>query len=65
MTPFVIVRWREIAMIVDDALELPTEERPAFVQAACGRDPALRREVGYLLAHLPDEAPVRSSEGES
>ena len=45
---------QRIEDLCDAALELPADERAAFVAAACGNDDALRREVEALLAHAPD-----------
>ena len=42
-------RWRRIDRIFARALELPPEERQAFVDETCGDDPDLRRELGRLL----------------
>jgi serine/threonine protein kinase len=39
-----------VSAIVGEALERPAPERPAFVNAACGGDEALRAEVESLLA---------------
>ncbi len=43
-------RWRRIEEILDEALELPPEETPAFLDDACAGDPELRAEVEALLA---------------
>jgi len=60
MTP---ERWKEIKEILSRALELNRDQRPAYLDAACG-DPTLRREVSALLVaeesvaddflHVPD-----------
>jgi serine/threonine-protein kinase len=42
-------RWRAVKRTVDDALELPVEERAAFLDRACGVDTALRQEVDRLI----------------
>ena len=42
-------RWREIEQVLDRALDLPTDERAAFLESACGADVALRNEVEHLL----------------
>jgi eukaryotic-like serine/threonine-protein kinase len=44
-------RWRRIDTIFKSALELPTAERAAFLEAACAGDPSLRREVESLIDH--------------
>lgn len=41
--------WQRVKAIVGDALELPEDERAAFVQAACADDRALRDEVESLV----------------
>jgi Tol biopolymer transport system component len=42
--------WRRIEQIYDAALQRAPSERGAFLDAACGEDEALRREVAQLLA---------------
>src|SRR5688572_12560433 len=42
-------RWRQIDSLLERALDLPPEERPAFLEAACGSDHALRVQVQQLL----------------
>ena len=55
MTP---ERWQQIKTVLDQALELKTEERAAFLDHVCSVDASLRKEVEKLLAG-DDE--VRSS----
>jgi eukaryotic-like serine/threonine-protein kinase len=55
MTP---ERWQQIRGVLGEALELPPEQRSAFLQRNCSSDPSLRQEVETLLASSPD---VRSS----
>jgi eukaryotic-like serine/threonine-protein kinase len=43
-------RWPEVNRAVDAALELPPEERAAFIDRACVADTELRRQVERLLA---------------
>src|SRR5262245_51575943 len=43
-------RWRRMFEVFGDALERPAAEREAFLVAACGGDPELRREIDQLLA---------------
>ncbi|MGH9937326.1 MAG: serine/threonine-protein kinase, partial [Blastocatellia bacterium] len=43
-------RWARIDQLLDEALERPLEERPAFLDESCGADGDLRREVESLLA---------------
>ncbi|MCP4654137.1 MAG: serine/threonine protein kinase [bacterium] len=40
---------QRVMQLVNAALEQPPTERPAWLEASCGEDPALRREVGELL----------------
>ena len=49
MTQDVQERWWFIDSIFSEALGLSPEEREAFLQAACGQDPGLRREVDDLF----------------
>ena len=42
-------RWDEVSRISSEALELPPEERAAFVAAQCSDDEELRSEVSSLL----------------
>ncbi len=44
-------RWQRLKAIVGEALERPETERAAYLEAACGGDEALRREVASLLEH--------------
>jgi eukaryotic-like serine/threonine-protein kinase len=46
MTP---ERWARIKEILGAALELPTEERPAFLKLNCGSDSSIHEEVERLL----------------
>lgn len=43
-------RWRRIEAILDEALELPEEDRLSFLDRVCSGDPELRRDVEALLA---------------
>ncbi len=43
-------RWHELDRLFERALELPAEEREAFVAAECGDDLELARELRALLA---------------
>ncbi len=49
MTQDVQERWWFIDSIFSEALGLSPEQREAFLQAACGQDPGLRREVDDLF----------------
>src|SRR5260370_4169116 len=46
MTP---ERWQQVKAVLDEALELAPEQRPAFLEQACSTDHSLRREVESLL----------------
>jgi serine/threonine protein kinase len=43
-------RWRLIAPLLEQALEMPPEKRGAFLDQACGGDSGLRAEIEALLA---------------
>jgi serine/threonine protein kinase len=43
-------RWQHIAPLLDQALDLPSDQRGAFLDRACGADPALRAAVEDLLS---------------
>jgi dienelactone hydrolase len=42
-------RWRQIDELLERALEISPEDRPAFLETACSRDPELRSQVERLL----------------
>src|SRR5262245_30188938 len=44
-------RWNQINRLWDAAMEVPEEERPAFLERNCQGDEELRREVESLLAY--------------
>jgi serine/threonine protein kinase/Tol biopolymer transport system component len=44
-------RWRQIDEIFETALELPADERAAFIERACAGDLGLRAEVESLIAN--------------
>src|SRR5262249_40025540 len=48
MTP---ERYREVGRIFRAASEIPTDQRNAFLDATCGEDTALRKDVESLLGH--------------
>ncbi len=64
-------RWQEINRIFDAAVEIPAEERPAFLRVICGDDESLRRDVEAMLAADADaqsfleESPLRDSTTEA
>jgi serine/threonine protein kinase len=43
-------RWERMQAVFERALEAPGRERPAVLDAACGDDLALRREIEAMLA---------------
>ena len=43
-------RWRRIEILLDQALDLPSDERDVLLDTACAGDPGLRAEVELLLA---------------
>jgi hypothetical protein len=45
-------RWRQVKEIASDVCDLSVDERPAAVEARCGSDPELRREVDAFLSTL-------------
>ena len=51
MTP---ERWQQVKRLVNSALELTPEERPAYLDRACSGDHSLRREVDALLDSVAD-----------
>ena len=42
--------WQRVKQIVQDALDRPVDERPAYIDVACQGDATLRQEVDDLLA---------------
>lgn len=52
MTP---ERWQQIKVVLQDALELPVQQRSGFLAEACSDDPALRQEVQSFLVLNDDE----------
>jgi hypothetical protein len=48
--PLLPGRWKELAPLLDAALEREAHERPAFIDRACVGDPALCAELEMLLA---------------
>ena len=55
-------RWRKLKRIFSEAVELPPEDRPAFLEKACVEDPALRVEIERLiLDHDADEPLLRGA----
>jgi serine/threonine protein kinase/WD40 repeat protein len=70
MTP---ERWQQVCDLLEKALELAPEQRPAFLDKACSTDHSLRREVESLIAssqqvqssflQAPPLAPVAITKG--
>ena len=48
-------RWREVERVLDGALDLPRDERAAFLETAYGADAEVRAEVERIL-HARDQA---------
>src|SRR5690348_3677803 len=50
-------KWQAIKRIVSDALELPLDERAAYVEVACARQSDLRQDVEAILRahHVTDQ----------
>ena len=42
-------RWRQVDLLLEEAIEIPPEHRSAFLDRACSADPGLRRDVDALL----------------
>jgi serine/threonine protein kinase len=59
MTP---ERWQQIKVVLQDALELPVQQRSGFLAEACPGDPALRQSVESFLAMDDQEAPTEMPE---
>ena len=55
-------RHRRLKDLVEAALEMPIEERTAFLEAECAADPALLKEASDLLAVYSDEDPAQEAE---
>jgi serine/threonine protein kinase len=51
-------RWQQVKCVLQEALEIAPEQRPAFLDRACSTDHSLRREVESLLSSSNE---VRSS----
>ena len=47
-------RWTRVEQILDAALELPLEQRAAYLDQSCGDDASLREEVTRLLRSCDD-----------
>src|SRR5215813_2100731 len=50
-------RWKQVSRIFKSVLELKAEDRPAFIEAECGADASLRRDLELLIeSHQKAEA---------
>jgi tetratricopeptide (TPR) repeat protein/tRNA A-37 threonylcarbamoyl transferase component Bud32/TolB-like protein len=49
MKPFSVQRWRQVEQLLDAALDVPAEQRAAFLDTACAGDAELRADVDRLL----------------
>lgn len=49
-------RWQEVTRIWEAALDVPAEDRAAYLDDACSGDASLRAEVASLLAHDRDDS---------
>src|SRR6185369_8448402 len=59
MTPSVSVeRWKTLEPIIDAAVEIAPDRRPAFLRQACSGDVVLQAEVEQLLSELEVEDPL-------
>jgi len=48
-------RWRRLDALLEQAMDLPSDEQRAWLDRACGDDVGLRRDLESLLAHdLPE-----------
>lgn len=56
MTRITPERWQQVKVVLYDALELPPQRRPEFLNEACSSDDSLRKEVESLLSLGDDEA---------
>lgn len=54
-------RWRQIEDLYRASLDIPEDERDAFLRAKCGADDQLRMEVERLLADDVEESPLIAS----
>lgn len=61
MEPKNQLAWHRVEALLDAVLDLPPEQRSAYLDAACADDPTLRREVESLLA-LETQAQARLGE---
>src|SRR5262245_13124859 len=58
-------RWKRIEQVFESAVELPAEDRPAFLDRACDGDLELRKEVDALLGAERDlDQPIQAAVAE-
>ncbi len=58
MTP---ERWQKVEEVFETAIELPAEEREAFLTQVCGEDDDLRTEIASLLENEAEETFFQSA----
>jgi hypothetical protein len=51
-------RWRRIEEVFQASLDVPAEQRQAFVRETCGEDSHLRDEVESLLSRDSADSPL-------
>ena len=49
-------RWEQIKKLFQEAIERKPEDRPAFLDKACGEDRRLRQKVEAMLAMDSDDS---------
>jgi hypothetical protein len=55
-------RWRRIEELFHQSIELPEEQRAAFLRDRCGADQGMIREIEALLAADDQESPLIAEE---
>jgi eukaryotic-like serine/threonine-protein kinase len=63
VSPIVPEAWRRISALLDEALALPVEDRPAFLRRACAHDPRLLAEAEQALAACDESGDYLESAG--
>ncbi|WP_445664881.1 protein kinase domain-containing protein [Fodinibius sp. AD559] len=48
------LRWEKVEQIVDEILDLPAEQRQAYIEKTCGHDQNLKSEVTQLIESIFD-----------
>lgn len=59
-----VEQWRRVQEILYKALDLTTEDRSSYLDAACGGDPGIRAEVESLLEAAEKEAVIDRAVGD-